>query len=451
MNDELVQTDQLQMLIQSKNVPQLRQLFDEYNIVDLAEAVNELPIADIIFVFKTVTKDITGQLFSYLDNEVIEKLITVFNSDEIKIILNNLYSDDLFDFLQELPAPLAKKVLNSASAAQKKTINSLLSYQEDTAGSLMSTSYLELELTDTNAQAMLKIKKYGKKAETLGKCFVVDDNGILMGTVSLRDILFAKDETIINDIMDTDYIAVFTNTDNEDAAKTMQKYDENILAVTDNEQHMLGIITTDDVLDILQEEATEDIHKMAAITPIEYPYMEASSFKIAMSRLVWLLLLMVSYALSSVIITNNNTLLVAVPSLITFIPMLMDTSGNAGSQASAMVIRGIIIDNLTIKDFFRVFLKEVSIAVICGLVLFIVNMLRIIIFVPSVGINMALIVSTAVFFVVLLAKLTGGLFPLLALVIKMDPAVMAAPLITTACDAISLLTYFALARLWLHL
>jgi magnesium transporter len=214
---------------------------------------------------------------------------------------------------------------------------------------------------------------------------------------------------------------------------------------------MLGIITIDDVIDVIQEEATEDIHKMAAITPLEYPYLEAGVFKIAKSRLIWLMLLMVSYAISSIIITNNDQLLLLVPSLITFIPMLMDTAGNAGSQASAMVIRGIIVDNLTIKDFFRVLYKELMIALIIGLILLIINVLRIVFFVPNIGLDMALIVSISVFVVVILAKLAGGLFPLLALVVKIDPAVMAAPLITTTCDAISLLTYFSLAKLWLNL
>jgi len=451
MNEELILLNELQELIKAKNILKLREFFDEYNIVDLAELVNELETAEIIFVLKTVPKDITGQIFSYLDNDVIEKLITVLNSDEIRVILNSLYSDDLVDFLQELPGPLAKKVLSNVSLQQKQIINNLLSYQEDTAGSIMSTSYLELAANDTVAKAMEKIKHYGKKAETLGKCFVLDDKGLLIGTISLRDILFAQNDNVVADLMDTGYISVLTSNDNEMVARIMQKYDDTVIAVTDAEQHMLGIITVDDVIDIIQEEATEDIHKMAAISPIEHPYIETSPLRIAGSRLVWLMLLMVSYALSSIIITNNDQLLVAVPTLITFIPMLMDTSGNAGSQASAMVIRGITVDNLTIHDFFKVLFKELSIAVICGAILFVINVLRIVIFVPNVGISMALIVSISVFLVVILAKLVGGLLPLLALVIKMDPAVLASPLITTACDAISLITYFSLARLWLGL
>lgn len=451
MNEELMLKELLLDHIIRKDVIGLRELFDEYNIVDLAEYVNKLDVLDIIFIFKTVTKDVTGQLFSYLDNEVIEKLLEVFNSEQIKGILNNLYSDDLIDFLQELPINLSKKVLSSASTQQKQIINELLSYQEDTAGSIMSTNYLELTEDDTVFQAMDKIKKHGKKAETLGTCFVLDNNGILVGTVTLRDILFEKDLQYIKDIMDTDYNYVLTHTDTEEVARIMQKYDDNTLAVTDEDYHMLGIITIDDVIDVIQEEATEDIHKMAAITPLEYPYLEAGVFKIAKSRLVWLMLLMVSYAISSIIITNNDQLLLLVPSLITFIPMLMDTAGNAGSQASAMVIRGIIVDNLTIKDFFRVLYKELMIALIIGLILLIINVLRIVFFVPNIGLDMALIVSISVFVVVILAKLAGGLFPLLALVVKIDPAVMAAPLITTTCDAISLLTYFSLAKLWLKL
>ena len=451
MNEELMLKELLLDHIVKKDVIGLRELFDDYNIVDLAEQVNKLDVLDIIFIFKTVTKDVTGQLFSYLDNEVIEKLLEVFNSEQIKGILNNLYSDDLIDFLQELPVNLSKKVLSSATSQQKQIINELLSYQEDTAGSIMSTNYLELKEEDSVFQAMDKIKMHGKKAETLGTCFVLSNDGTLMGVVTLRDILFEKDLQYIKDIMDTDYNHVMTYTDTEEVARIMQKYDDNIIAVTDEDYHMLGIITIDDVIDVIQEEATEDIHKMAAITPLEYPYLEAGIFKIAKSRLVWLMLLMVSYAISSIIITNHDQLLLLVPSLITFIPMLMSTAGNAGSQASAMVIRGIIVDNLTFKDFFRVIYKELMIAMFTGSILFLVNIARILIFVPSVGLDIALIVSASIFLVVIIAKLSGALFPLLALIVKVDPAVMAAPLITTTSDIISILTYFSLAKFWLNL
>lgn len=449
MDGKLILTQTIQEYIKQKNIIDLREIFDEYNIVDLADIVNQLDVYDIIFIFKTVTKDVTGQLFSYLDNDVIEHLLEVLNSDQIKVILNSLYSDDLIDFLQELPANLSKKVLNSASSQQKKLINELLQYQEDTAGSIMSTNYLELSKQDNINDAIEKIKRYGSKAETIGTCFVLNEKGRLVGIVTLRDILFASEDNMIKDIMDIDYNSVFTSTDTEEVGRMMQKYDENVIAVTDEDYHLLGMITIDDIIDVMQEEATEDIHRMAAITPIEFPYLEASTFKLAQSRLVWLMLLMVSYALSSIIITNNDQLLMMVPSLITFIPMLMGTAGNAGSQASAMVIRGIIVDSLTIKDFFKVVFKEMMIALMTGSVLFIVNMIRIVIFVNDVGFDIAVIVSLSVFLVVLIAKLSGALFPMLALIIKVDPAIMASPLITTTCDLISILAYFGLARLWL--
>ncbi|MDD4641926.1 MAG: magnesium transporter [Erysipelotrichaceae bacterium] len=449
MDGKLILTQTIQEYIKQKNIIDLREIFDEYNIVDLADIVDQLDVYDIIFIFKTVTKDVTGQLFSYLDNDVIEHLLEVLNSDQIKVILNSLYSDDLIDFLQELPANLSKKVLNSASSQQKKLINELLQYQEDTAGSIMSTNYLELSKQDNINDAIEKIKRYGSKAETIGTCFVLNEKGRLVGIVTLRDILFASEDNMIKDIMDIDYNSVFTSTDTEEVVRMMQKYDENVIAVTDEDYHLLGMITIDDIIDVMQEEATEDIHRMAAITPIEFPYLEASTFKLAQSRLVWLMLLMVSYALSSIIITNNDQLLMMVPSLITFIPMLMETAGNAGSQASAMVIRGIIVDSLTIKDFFKVVFKEMMIALMTGSVLFIVNMIRIVIFVNDVGFDIAVIVSLSVFLVVLIAKLSGALFPMLALIIKVDPAIMASPLITTTCDLISILAYFGLARLWL--
>lgn len=448
MEQEMILQSLLVENIQKKNVYGLRDLFENYHEADIAEAIEKLTPEDILFVFKTVSQNYTGQLLPYLENDTIETLIQLLSSRDLKSILDNIYSDDIVDFLQELPASLTKKVLGSASADQKADINRLLSYEEDSAGSMMSTSYLELSETDTIETAMNKIKKYRKETETIGRCFVVNQKDQLVGTLRLKDILFAPNTEIVSEIMDTDYVSVLTTDDSETAAKTLQKYDISVIPVVDEFEHMVGIITADDVIDILQDEATEDIQKMAAITPLDDEYLEAKPFKIATSRLVWLLVLMVSYAFSSLIISNNNDLLLSIPSLITFVPMLMGTAGNAGSQASAMVIRGITVDDLTIKDFFRVLRKELGVAVLCGLVLATVNILRIILFVPNVQTEMAFVVSITIFLVVIFAKLVGGLLPLMALVLKLDPAAMASPMITTACDSLSLIIYFALASMW---
>lgn len=439
----------LSELVKNKNVRKIREIFDEYNIVDLAEVYSNLSIEDAIFIFKVLKKDISADLFSYLDGDKQAVLISAFTSVEIQSVLDNLFSDDIVEFLEEMPATIVKKIISSVDKEHREEINKLLSYKSGTAGSIMSTDYVELDENDTVTKAMRKIKQQGKIAETINYCFILNKHNALCGIVSLRDILFAPEDEIIAEIMSVDVISVKTNDHQEDVAKTIQKYDITIVPVVDDSNRLVGVVTVDDVIDTLQEAATEDIHKMGGIAPIEGSYLKTSAFKMAKSRLLWLMILMVSYAISSLIISNNNSVLIAVPSLITFMPMLMDTAGNAGSQASAMVIRGITVDDLTIKDFFKVLFKEFRVALVCGLILFSVNTLRIVFFVPNAGWDIGLTVSISVFFVVLMAKMVGGFLPLFALVIKQDPAAMASPLITTLVDAISLSVYFGLARILL--
>lgn len=441
----------LREYIAAKQIRKLRSVFDEYNIVDLAELVGQLALDEALFLFKTLKKDITAELFTYLPNEKQHRLISLFTGEEIKEMLDNLYTDDIVDFLEELPANIVKNVLNEASPQQRSIVNKLLSYKDYTAGSIMSTNYVELEEEDTVTQAMRKIKSKGKMAETINYCFIVNDHNVLVGMVSLRDILFAPENEVIEELMSTDLILFKTSDDQEEVVKAISKYDITIVPIVDDNNRLVGIITVDDVIDALEEEATEDIHKMGAITPIDGSYLQTTPFKMSISRLTWLMILMISYAFSSLIITHNQGLLIAIPSLITFIPMLMDTAGNAGSQASAMVIRGIVVDDLTIKDFFKVLWKEMQVAILCGIVLFIVNSIRIAVFVSNAGWDMALMVSITLFCIILVAKLVGGLLPLIALIIKADPAAMASPLIATACDALSLTIYFGLAHLFFRL
>ncbi len=438
-------------LIQDNDIEQLKYIFDEYNIVDLAEIVDELQYQQILYLFNILNSGLSAELFSYLSEEKQHKLLTLFTSDQLKNILDNLYADDIVDLLEELPSHIIKEILRSVTVKQRDTINKLLSYQDNTAGSIMTVDYIELDDTDTVVVAMEKIRQIDKIVETINYCYIVNKEKILVGIISLRDILFAPEHTVLKDIMNKDVISFKTEDDQEEVIKAISKYDITVVPIVDNHRRLVGIVTVDDALDVIEEEATEDIHKMGGIMPIEGSYLKMSSFKMSKSRLIWLLVLMISYAVSSLIITNNQAVLIAVPSLITFIPMLMDTAGNGGSQASAMVIRGIIVDDLTISDFYKVFIKELQVGMMCGVILFIVNTLRIVLFVPDTSLTMAIMVSLTIFIILIVAKLIGGLLPLFALIIKADPAAMASPVIATICDALSLTIYFALASVFFGL
>lgn len=440
-----VNVDSLIELIDTRNIKDLRYLFDEVNTVDLAELVEQLKDEQILFLFKTLKKDISAQIFTYLSNDVKEDIIQSFTSGEIKSMLDNLYSDDIVDFLEEMPANVVRHVLLAATSEQREEINLLLSYPENSAGSLMSLAFVELKAKDTIESALKKVKQQGKKAETIQVSFVIDSMRKLVGTISLRKMLFAKDSDLIEDLMDIDMIFVETHDDQESVAKVFAKYDMNVIPVVNDEQRLIGIMTVDDIIDVVQEEITEDIHKMAAVVPLDESYMETSALNISKSRVPWLLVLMISATFTGNIIAGFEDRLSLIPALAYFIPMIMGAGGNAGSQASSMVIRGIAIDQLSSKDYWKVLSKELGVAFLCGLVLFSANLARLILFMPSTDIKVDLVVSATLFLTILVAKLVGGLLPLLAKSIKQDPAAMAAPLITTIVDAVALLIYFNLA------
>lgn len=446
-----VNAELLVELIENRNIGTLRNLFDELNIIDLTELVEQLKYEQILFLFKTLKKDVSAQIFTYLSNDVKENVIQSFTGGEIKVMLDNLYSDDIVDFLGEMPANIVRHVLLAATPEQRDEINLLLSYPESSAGSLMSLDFVELEANDTIAKALRKIKQQGKKAETIGVSFVIDDKRKLVGTISLRHILFAKDTDLIEDLMDIDMIFVDTHDDQEVVARVFAKYDMTVIPVVNDEQRLIGIVTVDDIIDVVQEEITEDIHKMAAVLPLEESYMETSALDIAKSRIPWLFVLMISATLTGNIIAGFEDRLAMIPALAYFIPMIMDAGGNAGSQASSMVIRGISIDQLSSKDYWRVLSKEMGVAILSGGVLFLANLLRLTVFSPSTNFRIDLVVSATLFLTIVLAKLVGGLLPLIAKSINQDPAAMAAPLITTIIDAVALLIYFGLAVSILHI
>lgn len=446
-----ITVSQLTAWIKQKEYKNIRTFFDETNIVDGALLVDELATEDLLHLFKIVRKDVGAELISYLDSDTIERLTYNLTSSQIQILLEEMYSDDLNEILSELPEALVTKVLQAASPEMRKQINEFLSFEPNSCGSIMSVDFVTIRDSYTVAQAMRAIRRQGKLAETINWCYVVNDDKSLIGSIGLKEILFAKDEVPVVEIMDHDVYYVYTHDDQEEAARLISKYDITCIPVIDSAKQVLGIITVDDIFDVVEEEATEDIHKMAAMTPLEGSYVESSIKSIVKSRLPWLMVLMISATFTGTIISNNQELLVVLPSLAIFIPMLMDTAGNAGSQASAMVIRGLIVDDMSVRDFFRILFKETQVSMLLGIVLFVINTLRIGLFMPDVGWGIALLVSLTIFLTITLANLVGGSLPLLAIVLKQDPASMAAPLITTLVDALSLSAYFLIATMFLRL
>lgn len=433
-------------LIKQKKVLLIREIFDEYNIVDLSEIFSELALDEAMFVFKILPKDISADLFTYLDSEHQERLISALSSIELQSMLDNMFSDDIVDFLEEMPANVIKYILENVPADHRKEINTLLSYGENTAGSVMSTDFVELREEDTVEEAIVKIKKQASIAETINVCFVINKRRVLVGIVHLRDIIISKNDKLISEIMDKNIHYVYTNTDQEEVASILSKYDLTTVAVLNDQHCLIGIVTADDVLDILNEEATEDIQKMSGISPTDGSYLKTSIKEMVKSRISWLLILMISATFTGYILQFFEDKLSAVTALSASIPIIMSTAGNAGTQSSTMVIRGIAIDDLNIKDIFIVFRKELFVGLLCGAILFVTNFIRLYIFgSKNTTFSISFVVSLTITISLISANIAGGILPLIAKKLKMDPASSAAPLITTIVDATSLIIYFMLA------
>lgn len=451
MNNLKEEVSQVESFIKAKDVKKLKDLFDHYNIVDMAEIVGEISVRDLVYVFKTIDLEIAGDLFSYMSPERQNRLADLLTSQEISDILENVYSDDAALFLQELPRVMSRNILSHTSEERRTVLNELLSYPKDSAGSVMATDYVEIGQYISVSDATQVIKRHEGIAEMMDTFYVTDISKKLVGVVSVRDILIAPADASIEDIMTKEIISVSLLDNQEDVAKEIAKYDLSSIPVVDESNLFVGYISADDVMDIVEEEATEDIHKMGGITTFEGSYLQTSAIDMAKSRVLWLLILTVAYTVSSFIITGYDDLITLLPSLIIFIPLLMDTAGDAGSQALAMVVRGIAIDDIDTSYFKTIFFKELGVALIAGSVLFVGNLLRIMYLSTNTGdFWLAFVVSLTVFIVVIIAKIIGGLLPLVALYFKQDPAAMASPLVTTLSDSISLLIYFSIAKIFLE-
>jgi magnesium transporter len=431
-------------LIENKQYTLLRQELSEMNEADVAALLEELPEEELIKIFRILPKTMAADVFAYLSIETEQLIITALTEREAALIINNLMADDATDLMEEMPASVVKRLLANASSEARRDINHLLRYPEDSAGSIMTVEFVDLKDNLTVEEAINRIRKTGIDKETINICYVLDKQRKLLGTVSLRYLLLSGNEEKISSIMNENVISLNTMMDQEEVARIFQKYDFTSMPVVDNENRLVGIITVDDVVDIMQEEATEDIEKMAAIVPSDKPYMKTGIFEIWKNRIPWLLLLMISATVTGGIIVYYEEALGTYVVLTAFIPMLMDTGGNAGGQSSVTIIRALSLQEIDFKNLGTIMWKEVRVALLCGITLAATNFLKLMVF-DRVSLTIAFVVCATLTIEVLIAKIVGCSLPMLAKKIGFDPAVMASPFITTIVDALSLIIYFQIA------
>jgi len=418
------------------------------NVVDIAQLFEEINRQKLLVMFRILPKEIAADVFSYISYELQRYIIESITDKEIQNIINELYLDDTIDFLEEMPSNVVKKVLKNTDETTRKLINQFLNYPEESAGSIMTIEYVDLKKEMSVKQALEHIKETGVDKETIDTCYVIDSMRILEGVISIRKLVLSEESTIIKDIMETDVVYVHTHDDQEKIASLFKRYDFTSMPVVDNERRLVGIVTIDDVVDIIEQENTEDMQKMAAMHPSEEEYLKTNVFRLARHRITWLLILMISATFTGNIIRKFNDVLQSVVILASFIPMLMDTAGNSGSQSSTLVIRGLALGEISIKDAFKVLWKEIQVGFLVAAVLSMVNFTRVYFF-EKTDLMISLTVCSTLFFTIILAKIVGGMLPIIAKRMKIDPAIMASPLITTIVDAVALTIYFSTATMLL--
>lgn len=435
-------------LLAQREFKAVRSILDVMNEVDIASLLSTLSDKELALAFRLIPKDKAAEVFSNMDTSMQTYLVTMFTEKELKELLDDLYMDDTVDMLEELPANLVKRILATVSASDRSMINQLLNYPEDSAGSIMTTEYVDLREEMTVGQAMAHIKKTGIHKETIYTCYITERRK-LVGIVSAKDLMTTDDDVPIKDLMETEIISVYTHSDQEQVAQLFTKYDLLALPVIDQDGRMVGIVTFDDAMDVMVDEATEDITKMAAINPSEKTYFETPVLQHAKNRIPWLLILMFTSIITGTIITRYENAFAAIPLLVSFIPMLMDTGGNCGSQSATLIIRGIALDEIRFTDLFKVMFKEFRISLIVGAFLAVANGVRIFIQYHNPG--LAVVIACSLMGTVIMAKLVGCTLPLLAKKVNLDPAIMASPLITTLVDTFSILIYFNIATVLFRL
>lgn len=426
-------------LLKEKNVRKLREELLKYNEADIAEFIEEIDEVQTLAVFRILPKDIASEVFAYFDSDMKLHLLNLMTNTELTEIVDDLYIDDFVDMLEELPANIVKRVMKDINPEKRNIINQYLQYPEESAGSIMTAEFIDIKKNMTVGQTLEHIRKVGMKSETVYTLYITDASRKLEGYLSIRTILKNDESVVVETLMEEDVIYANTFDDQEDIAKLFKKYGFLAIPVVDNEKRLVGVVTFDDAVDVMKEESTEDFELMAAMTPSEKPYLKSSVLEIAKNRFVWLIILLLTATITGSIISKYEEILTAVTGVIAFLPMIIGTGGNAGSQSSTIVIRGLSVGEIELGDYHRVFLKELGVSLVVGVGLSLFNYFRIIVFGGSKEI--ALTVSLTLVFTILIAKSVGGLLPIIAQKLNMDPAVMAAPLITTIVDTLSLIIY----------
>ncbi|MCL2069613.1 MAG: magnesium transporter [Treponema sp.] len=434
----------------TNDISKLKSMLSDLNTQDISEIFDELDRESIIKIFRILPKAVAADVFAHLDNDHQRIIVEALTDTEIGEIMSKLFVDDAVDFIEEMPANVVKRVLLTVPHEKRTLINQILQYPEDSAGSLMTTEYVDLREDATVRKAFDYIRHTGVSKETIYTCYVIRRDRLLVGVVPAKTLMLARPRDLIGDIMDTNLVFAYTTDDQEAIADKFRKYGLLAIPVVDKEQRLVGIITVDDIMEVIVEESTEDMEKMGALTPSDDPYLKTGIFRLARNRIVWLLVLMLSATLTGSIIASFEDGLAVLPALIAFIPMLMGTGGNAGSQASTLIIRGMAVGEIRMRDFFIVLWKEIRVGAVCGLALGMINFVRVYLMNGRDAL-LTLVVTLALFCTILVAKTIGGLLPILAKRIRIDPAIMAAPLIATIVDASSLLVYFSIAKVMLGL
>ena len=440
--------EKIQTLINEKKFSEIREEFRKLNNVEISDLLNQFDKSELIIIFRLLSKDQSADVFSYLEPEQQEIIINAVTDRETEVLFRNLYFDDMIDIIEEMPSNLVKKILKNTNSEDRYLINQFLNYPENSAGSIMTTEYVDLKKNMKVSQAIKVIRDTVEEKENIYTCYVISEDRKLEGVVSLKELITSEDDVTIESIMNRNFVSAHANDDQEMVADVIKKYDLIILPVVDIENRLLGIITIDDIIDVIEQEDTEDFHKMAGISPVEETYLKTSAFTMARQRIMWLIVLMISATFTGRIIKSYEDVLQSVVVLASFIPMLMDTGGNAGAQSSTTVIRALSLGDVETKDIFKILRKEFFTSIIVAIVLAAINYLRLITL-TKISLDVALVVSVTLILVVIISKVIGAFLPVIAKIFKLDPAIMAGPLITTILDALTLTIYFKFATIFL--
>lgn len=442
--------EKISELLTGRKFAEIRKLLSDANPVDIAQMFEELNEEDVIRVFRLLPKEVAAETFSYMSSEAQKNIVEAMTDRELSGIIDELFLDDTVDLIEEMPASVVKKVLANTFGEKRSLINRFLQYKEDSAGSIMTIEFVDLKKEMTVEKAFEHIRKTGVDKETIYTCYVIDANRVLEGVITVKDLLLAAPSDIVGDIMDTNIIYATTDEDKEDVAHIFHKYDFMSLPVVDKEKRLVGIVTFDDAMDVMEEENTEDFEKMAAIMPSERPYLKTSIFEHAKHRIVWLMVLMISATFTGAIISSFEDAFKVIPVLVAFIPMLMDTGGNSGSQTSTLIIRGMALGEIEGRDVLRVWWHEIAVSLILGAALAAVSILKTY-FLNGGNIRLSVTVSLSLYATVIIAQSIGCLLPIAVKKVGLDPAVAASPIITTIVDACALSIYFAVAKAFMGL